>query len=225
MSRWTSSLRLRRDLLAVCACLAAFACPAAAWAAGGTPMPAPDDPPGGFRHVVLDGDQVLEVDPVLETRSSRAHARRPGGRLVRGSGPDKATGRRQDRDGDARARGLAAVEPGSDAAPGLHVARPRRVPRRPRRSRARSRGRSRLGRRSRSATHRSPRQEARDRLPRDHAARRVRLGLPAAVLAAATGTAMPARAALLVAAALLLAVAAGGSTVLGVAARSATRQA
>ncbi|MGB8351155.1 MAG: hypothetical protein WCE47_12070, partial [Gaiella sp.] len=71
------------------------------------------------RHVVLDGDQVLEVDPVLETRSSRAHARRAGGRLVRGSGPDKATGRRQD--GDARARGHAAVEPGSDAAPGLHV--------------------------------------------------------------------------------------------------------
>src|SRR4029079_12893612 len=25
-----------------------FACPAAGWAAGGTPMPAPDDPPGAF---------------------------------------------------------------------------------------------------------------------------------------------------------------------------------
>jgi len=48
VSRWTSSLRPRRDSLAVGACLVAFACPAAGWAAGGTPMPAPDDPPGAF---------------------------------------------------------------------------------------------------------------------------------------------------------------------------------
>jgi hypothetical protein len=52
----------------------------------------------------------------------------------------------------------------------------------------------------------------------------VRFGLPAAVLTARDSGGAP-RGALLVAAALLLAVAAGGSTVLGVAARSATRQA
>jgi hypothetical protein len=52
----------------------------------------------------------------------------------------------------------------------------------------------------------------------------VRFGLPAGVLAARDSGGAP-RTALLVAAAFLLAVAAGGSTVLGVAARSATRQA
>jgi hypothetical protein len=50
------------------------------------------------------------------------------------------------------------------------------------------------------------------------------MGLPAAVLAARDIGGAP-RTALLVAAALLLAVAAGGSMVLGVAARSATRHA
>ena len=46
---WTSSLRLRGGVLGTGACLAALACAANGWAAGGTPMPAPDDPPPAYR--------------------------------------------------------------------------------------------------------------------------------------------------------------------------------
>ena len=122
MSRWTSSLRLRRDSLAVGACLVAFACPAAGWAAGGTPMPAPDDPPGAFATSSSKSSKSHEAVAAVEAREGDgADPRRARGRLVRGSGRDKATGRRQDRDGDPVTRGLAAVEPGSGDAPGRHV--------------------------------------------------------------------------------------------------------
>ena len=46
---WTSSLRLRGGALGTGACLAALACAANGWAAGGTPMPAPDDPPPAYQ--------------------------------------------------------------------------------------------------------------------------------------------------------------------------------
>ncbi len=45
MSSRTSSLRFRHEVLAAGACVFALACPVGAFAAGGTPMPAPDAPP------------------------------------------------------------------------------------------------------------------------------------------------------------------------------------
>ena len=169
MSRWTSSLRLRRDLLAVCACLAAFACPAAAWAAGGTPMPAPDDPPGGFATSSSTATKSSKSTQSSKPARAVPTPDAPVVRLVRGSGRDKATGHRQDRGGDPVARGLAAVEPGSDAAPGLHVDDPVAY----HAGRAEAEREAAAGPGSEGEAEADARRDkARDRLPRDHAARR-----------------------------------------------------
>ena len=173
MSRWTSSLRLRRDLLAVCACLAAFACPAAAWAAGGTPMPAPDDPPGGSspRRPRRPTKPASRPGPRSAPRSRHGCPRpTPGGRLVARLGRDEATSSC----GQAATvrhptpRSRRRVEPGSGAAAGPSTSHdsvgtdgaPRRTERRIRARRRQSPGRR---RRSRSASHRARDDEAVER--------------------------------------------------------------
>ena len=77
---WTSSLRLRRKTIAASACAVALAYPAAGLAAGGTPMPEPDDPPSTLTPSSTKTTRASRV----EDRNGRHQA--DGG--VRGPGAD-----------------------------------------------------------------------------------------------------------------------------------------
>ena len=98
---WTSSLRLRGGALGTGACLAALACAANGWAAGGTPMPAPDDPPPAYQTstVKTSAPTTAPTAPrakrVAESAPSGADARRPGLRSVDhdGEGSHREAGR------------------------------------------------------------------------------------------------------------------------------------
>ena len=219
MSRWTSSLRLRRDLLAVCACLAAFASPAAAWAAGGTPMPAPDDPPGGFATASSTATKsskstqsskparAVPTPDAPVVGSSAAPVPTKPRAVVRTATPAPAATRPSSPAPTPRPVSTSTTPSRTMPAAPKPSAKPRPVPARKAKPKP-----------THAATRHAIASPA--TTPRDA----VRFGLPAAVLAARGDGDAP-RAVLLVAAALLLAVAAGGTTVLGVAARSAMRQA
>ena len=148
MSRWTSSLRLRRDSLAVGACLAAFACPAAGWAAGGTPMPAPDDPPGAFATSSSKSSKSTKPSQPAKPASQRCRAptrpwsARPRLRSRQSHGSSSGPRRRPRH---PRSRGRRARLRTRSSRPRL-----RRAPSAPRRSRARSRSRLPRGRQRRS---------------------------------------------------------------------------
>ncbi len=90
---WTSSLRLRGGVLGTGACLAALACAANGWAAGGTPMPAPDDPPPAYQT------------STVKTSASTTAPKAPRAKRVAEPAPSGADARRPDRRGvDARRR-------------------------------------------------------------------------------------------------------------------------
>ncbi len=233
VSRWTSSLRLRRDSVAAGVCMVAFACPAVGWAAGGTPMPAPDDPPGGFATSSTSKPTKAATAPASRPAKRASEPAQavptPDAPAVSSSGPETAPKRPVTRTAPA------APEPDtSQAAPTTSTSRPvtttvmpshiaRATPKpEPKAKPAPARTVKAKHPAAKVATtkHASPPPVA-PPSPRDA----VRHGLPIGVLAARdTGGGDPSGA-LLVTAALLLAAAAGGSTVLGVAARSTTRHA
>ena len=223
MSRWTSSLRLRRDLLAVCACLAAFACPAAAWAAGGTPMPAPDDPPGGF--ATASSTATKSSKSTQSSKPARAVPTPDAPVVGSSAAPVPTKPRAVVRTATATPSPSPAVSRTSSPAPAPRPVSTSTTPSRttPAAPKPSAKPRPVPARKAKpKPTHAATRHAIASpaTTPRDA----VRFGLPAAVLAARGDGDAP-RAVLLVAAALLLAVAAGGTTVLGVAARSAMRQA
>ena len=223
MSRWTSSLRLGRDSLAVGACLAAFACPQAGWAAGGTPMPAPDDPPGGFAtssskptrpSTATDSSKQARVVPTPDAPvvgSSAAPVATKPRVVVRTATATPSPAVSRPSSPASAPRPVVTSTTPSRTARAVPKPSPKPRPAPTRKAKAKPKP-------AHTATKHATASAA--ATPRDA----VRFGLPAAVLSARDSGGTP-RAALLVAAALLLAVAAGGSTVLGVAARSATRQA
>ena len=222
MSRWTSSLRLRRDSLAFGACLVAFACPAPGWAAGGTPMPAPDDPPGGFATSSSTPSKRTTPAP----SPTKATVPTPDAPVVGSSAAPVATKPRIVVTSATATPSPALARPTSPAP----ATRPVTTSTTPSRT-ARAVAKPIVTPKPRPAPTRTAKAKPKHvatkhptafaaATPRDP----VRFGLPAAVISARDSGGAP-RGALLVAAALLLAVAAGGSTVLGVAARSATRQA
>jgi hypothetical protein len=75
-------------------------------------------PARGIRHEVVEALARYDASS-LAHEGDGADAGRSSGRLFGCPRRDKATGRRQERDGDAFAGGRASVEPGS--APGRHV--------------------------------------------------------------------------------------------------------
>ena len=215
MSTWTSSLRPRRESVVAGVCLAVLAWPAAAGAAGGTPMPAPDDPPvtstlsAGTAPAPKTGRAVESAQPVPTPDAPFAGTSNRTGAPARHTAPAP----RPD-----------ATSP-SPVAASLPVAKATTRARRPaapttakatstrHAGEVRAPAPARVKRRSGTPVHRAI-------IPRDA----VRLGLPVGVLAAGPPGGGASRVLLLVAA-FLFAVAAGGSTVLGAAARGAARHA
>jgi hypothetical protein len=226
---WTSTLRLTRDSVVVGVCMAALVMPATSVAAGGTPMPAPDDPPGGFTASAASTPSAptTRLAPKRSAESAQAIPT-PDAPLVVAAAPTIAT-TKQVASGTAstptpdsspagatpsigRRPVVAAVTPSRTVRPEPHpAAKPATKPV----GSGKARGTTKVAAKRHAPPPRPPASRPRDA---------VRIGLPVGVLAlhhpddGLSG-------ALLVTAAILLAAAACGSTVLGVAARSATRQA
>ena len=171
---WTSSLRLRGGVLGTGACLAALACAANGWAAGGTPMPAPDDPPPAYQAstVKTSASTTAPTAPrakrVAESAPSGADARRPALRSVdhdvEGSHREAGRGSRAR---SLSGRGVGIVHPECPDTPRASAGGTARAttpaPRStftPPRSRAEAERRSRS--RNRSRRPRSPRRSGRD---------------------------------------------------------------
>ena len=233
---WTSSLRLRGGVLGTGACLAALACAANGWAAGGTPMPAPDDPPPAYQTSTVKtsapttaptaprAKRVAESAPAVPTpdapvsAASTTTAKAPTAKQAAVPAPDPSPGAAS-RIVHPECLDIAACECGwhrarDDSRPSLDV-----------HSAA-------FGAEAESEAEAEPQQKTAvtkakrtvtppDARPRDA----VRLGLPVGALAPRSPGGDGMEGGLLVAAALLLAAAAGGSLLLGVAARTATRHA
>jgi hypothetical protein len=240
MSAWTSSLRLRSGILGTGACVAAFACAANGWAAGGTPIPAPDDPPPAYRASTVkapgstatrsapttkrasEAAQPVPMPdaPVSTSSTTTAHAPAVKPNALPGPDPSSATG-------STSYTRSATVTPQATAASRARATTPATrstfVPARaaPPEQRAKAKPTPAAKPQQKpdvASAKQTPPPSVR---PRDD----VRLGLPVGGLAPSPSGGDGMRGGLLVAAALLLAAAAGGSLVLGLAARGATRHA
>ena len=233
---WTSSLRLRGGVLGTGACLAAFACAANGWAAGGTPMPAPDDPPPAYQTSTVKtsasttaptaprAKRVAESAPAVPTpdaplaASSTTTSKSPTANQAAVPAPDPSPGaaspsstRSAPTSRRASAGGTTRV---TTPAPRSAFTPPRSAQKQKAKPKPQPQPKTAVTKAKRTVA--PP--EAR---PRDA----VRLGLPVGALAARSPGGDGMEGGLLVAAALLLAAAAGGSLLLGVAARTATRHA
>ncbi len=233
---WTSSLRLRGGVLGTGACLAALACAANGWAAGGTPMPAPDDPPPAYQT-----STVKTSAPTTAPKAPRAkRVAEPAPRVPTPDAPisaastttAKAAHREAGRGSGARSlseRGVGIVHPEcldiaaceygwhrarEDSRPSLDVHSAAFGAEAESEAKPKAQQKTAVTKAKRTVT--PP-----DARPRDA----VRLGLPVGALAPRAPGGDGMEGGLLVAAALLLAAAAGGSLLLGVAARTATRHA
>ena len=234
---WTSSLRLRRKTIAASACAVALAYPAAGLAAGGTPMPAPDDPPSTLtpsstKTIRASGsktgtaatkrtaesavpvpmpDAPLVAAPVTSARTQVTRSvPTPAPDVVQHAAPRMtSTAPSVTRTTPSPIRSTKTT---ASAKP-TQRAKPRPIPK--------ATAKPKTHRRAAPAA-----AKAHGPAPQPASVLRdaVRLGLPVAVLRARPSDA-ELNGELLVAAALLLAAAAGGSLLLGITARSATRHA
>ena len=238
---WTSSLRLRRKTIAASACAVALAYPAAGLAAGGTPMPAPDDPPSTLtpsstKTTRASGlktgtaatkrtaesavpvpmpDAPLVAAPVTSARTQVTRSvPTPAPDVVQHAAPRMtSTAPSVTRTTPSPIRSTKTT---ASAKP-TQRAKPRPIPK----ATAKAKAQTQTHRRAAPAA-----AKAHGPAPQPASVLRdaVRLGLPVAVLRARPSDA-ELNGELLVAAALLLAAAAGGSLLLGITARSATRHA
>ena len=227
----TSSLRLVRDALVACGCVLALACPPVALAAEGIPVPGPDDPPVAFSststkatsapraptrqtgaastQAVPTPDAPVVATPTVSRKATTTSASRPATKRSVEERP--ATTRASTSPPTSSTPSTtprpvaAAVRPRVSAAPALKQAARTAAPAR----KSKATPQQHLAR----APHPTGK-------PRDAA----RPGLAVGVLALGGSDHGPSKV-LLVAAAILLLAAAAGSTVLGVAARSETREA
>ena len=185
VSRWTSSLRLTRDCVVVGVCMVAFACPAVGWAAGGTPMPAPDDPPGVFATSSASKPSKASVPAPSHTAKRSSKPARavptpdaPCRRRMPPSSPPPRRRRSRRSPGPRRPRRHPTPR-GRRARPRLRApSRPPRrrpAPRAPCRSPSRSRSRLRHGGEAEAAARRRSRRRRTRVLPR-HPGRATRFG-------------------------------------------------
>lgn len=224
MSSWTSSLRPGRDWIVAGLGLALLACPSTALGAGGTPMPAPDDPPvsstvsttavaTGSTSVARSGRRAAESAqsvPTPDAPLGQTATSEPAATTHTTPAPQPDVSSTQHVTAVVSARPAAVSPTRRRPAPVARTgkpasSRPARAERAPAPAPARKR--------PAAPVHRAS-------VPRDA----VRLGLPVGLLRASRPEGDESRALLFVAAC-LFAVAAGGSTVLGAAARNAARQA
>ena len=218
MSTWTSSLRPRRTALVTSACLVVLSVPCAAWSASGTPAPVPDDPPAGSALTTTQGSGTT-------TTAATPKATRPVRQATQASSvpmPDAPPGSGAATASTTTRTVAPAPSPAPSPAPVSRPSTPAPAATTTPRTAPASNPKPARASPKRVVKVAKAKQQCHGiaLLPRDV----VRLGLPTTALLVA-GPAEGPPVGLLVAAGLLFAAAAGGSLLLGVAARSATRHA
>ena len=237
MSTWTSSLRLKGGVVGAGFCLVAFACPGNGWAAGGTPMPAPDDPPPTYRastvktagstttptspranRVVAEAAQPVPAPDAPITAASATASKAPPAKQAALPAPDPSPGA-----ASASSTGSTSTSPRASAGSTVRATRPAaRSTFTPPRAAPKPKPKPRPKTQRKTVVTTVKKATA---VPVAHPRDAARLGLPVGRLASHAPGGDGMEGGLLVAAALLLAAAAGGSLLLGIAARTATRHA